>query len=244
MRKIAIIMLLFLLTSSFKLYQTKTVENDTLTLVTYKIVPLIKISDTPLTQEDVDFEKALDKIECELYFNKNQSIFKMVDKLEYDNDFSYQMASAFASGTYYTDLISKKKINQNQDFGETVNIIIPSKKYKWEITTETKIISGYKCYKAVCVWEEFSKGRQKQLTFNSEVWFTPEIPAPFGPLGLDGLPGLVLEGNLGGGASHFYATKISFNVNNPKIKLNLPTGKYITEDEFQDFQLKYFENQK
>ncbi len=118
MKKIIVIILLFLIASSFQFYQTNADENDTLTLVTYKIAPLVRISKEPSSQEDQDFENALDKIECELYFNKSNSVFKMVEKLDLENDFSYKLATNFASGTYYTDLIAKIKIEQIRILGE------------------------------------------------------------------------------------------------------------------------------
>lgn len=53
----------------------------------------------------------------------------------------------------------------------------------WEIQEETKTIQGISCQKAVAQY----KGRQWQ------VWFTDQIPIPFGPWELGGLPGLIVE---------------------------------------------------
>lgn len=54
---------------------------------------------------------------------------------------------------------------------------------KWNITDETKNIGGYNSIKATT---EF-RGR-KWIA-----WFTPDIPLPYGPWKLHGLPGLITE---------------------------------------------------
>lgn len=55
--------------------------------------------------------------------------------------------------------------------------------YEWEITNERKKIAGFECIKAV------SNKRGNKII----AWFTNKIPINYGPLGLYGLPGLILE---------------------------------------------------
>lgn len=54
---------------------------------------------------------------------------------------------------------------------------------KWAITNESKEIAGHTCYKAT-------------LDFRGVIWtawFAPDIPLPYGPWKLYGLPGLIME---------------------------------------------------
>jgi GLPGLI family protein len=70
------------------------------------------------------------------------------------------------------------------------------------------------------------------LSFNPVVWFAPSLPYSFGPMGLDGLPGLVLEGTFNGRV-YFYATSIDLN-DKTLTKIERPVhGQYVTEEEFR-----------
>lgn len=214
-------------------------KNNSVTCVTYKLVmPENLHPERTKNEYQMNVERAVKNLEYELYFTENNSVFRQIEKLGLENDEEYKLiSSVFTGGAYFNDIKQQKKIVQKIDSG--INVIIPLDKYKWNLTTETKMISGFKCYKATCIWAEFDKRRNKQLTFNSEVWYTPEIPAPFGPINLDGLPGLVLEADLGAAFSHYYATKIVFNSKKRTKDVNLPTkGKFLTEDEYQIFKIE------
>lgn len=88
---------------------------------------------------------------------------------------------------YYTDLFAKIFLIEKSMPGE---IKIEEDLYTilWEITDETTEINGMICKKALGTlsWPGF---KDDKVT----VWFTPEIPIPFGPHGMHGLPGLILQ---------------------------------------------------
>lgn len=182
-----------------------------------------------------------DIMRFELIFNKEKSLFKRKEMIIPEKEeMIYKMAShGVYEGVYY---FKNQKIKYEfQEFlGDAFNIIYPYDQYKWKITKETKIIQGYKCYKATTTWEEYDYGREINLKFNPVVWFTYDLPYPFGPKGLDGLPGVVLEGSING-VTYFKASKIEMdkNIKFPKT----PKGKQISYTDYfkligEDFKMK------
>ena len=77
---------------------------------------------------------------------------------------------------------------------------------KWDIKTKTKNIGDYTATKA--------KGHFRGRDYT--VWFTYDIPVPFGPWKLHGLPGLILEAEDSEKMMRFYATqiKIPYDIKN------------------------------
>ena len=156
------------------------------------------------------FFKNQSKIDYELVYDKNCSVFKKVNVLLSDKESVIKEMNILNDDIYFKNILTKeKKYITNLD--KKYSVTVPFLEYKWEITTESKIVSGYKCYKAktskVDLYNPFKKSK---LTLYPVVWFTPDIPSSFGPQGLDGLPGLVLEASLNG-KKYLYATKIEIN---------------------------------
>lgn len=61
----------------------------------------------------------------------------------------------------------------------------------WKVTTETKQIGDYLCFKATNIY----RVEYGLKVFNHPVtaWFCPKLPYPYGPNGYGNLPGLILE---------------------------------------------------
>ncbi len=86
----------------------------------------------------------------------------------------------------YIKVDQQNNINTAIDFMGTKRgfiVIDDNLKYTWQITTETKQVQNYTCYKATTTF--------RGNTF--EAWFTPEIPINVGPWKWYGLPGLIVE---------------------------------------------------
>ena len=81
---------------------------------------------------------------------------------------------------YYNDLKLRQFYSRDIGF-HYVKEITP--KIDWNITNETKTIGKHTVYKATT---EF-RGRKYTA------WFTTDIPLPYGPWKLQGLPGIILE---------------------------------------------------
>jgi GLPGLI family protein len=160
-------------------------------------------------------------IKSKLIFSNGEGLFIVEDKLSTDiHDLGqrFQKISAGGSNEYYYDENTKTYLIKN--CGTLGECFIYTNKYlEWQLTQETKIINGYLSYKA-------TRSKGKVI-----VWYTPSIPVSFGPKGEYGLPGLILELEIG--KIIFKAVKI---VLNPKKKLKVKEpkgGKRVTFEEYK-----------
>ncbi|EGV43036.1 GLPGLI family protein [Bizionia argentinensis JUB59] len=144
-----------------------------------------------------------------LNFNTNASLFiqlkssgKIKDKVyNQDDDGKTSIAVIKEMDVRPTNYTSKKEgalYSIHTFFKKTylVKEVIP--KIAWQLTTQTKKIGQFNCQKATGVF----RGR------NYTVWFTNEIPLPFGPWKLNGLPGLILEAKDDLNQLYFFAKKV------------------------------------
>lgn len=179
--------------------------------------------------------------EFELLYDKKESLYQKIEKLDIGEE--SKLSKILYNDKYYKNLETHVKLCQ-KDKPELYNIIVPFDEYKWEITNEEKIIEGYKCYKATTTYQDiYNPYKDRKLVFSPVVWFTPDIPVSFGPKGLDGLPGLVLEASVDG-KKYFYASKIEFDYTKVKEIEKPKKGKDITREELEAIILEsYKKNQ-
>lgn len=161
-------------------------------------------------------------IESTLIFIGNEGLFEVENKLNIDKNDLAQNINKISSGGdkkyYYNKNTKTYLIKDCSSLGEC--FIYDNKLFNWELTQETQQINGYICYKATR-----SNGR-------IIAWYTSSIPIGFGPKGEYGLPGLILE--LEVGDIIFKANKI---VLNPKeaIKIEVPKGgERVTYEEYRE----------
>ncbi|POS01394.1 GLPGLI family protein [Flavobacterium croceum DSM 17960] len=239
LRKIKFLLFIFILCNTLLLHAQKS------TTVIYNIalggLNRVDMHAKDTIKKDVPskFLKNQEKIQFSLVFDSISSIYQIVDKLEEKSNHDYRIATIINGGTlvYYKNNKQKEKMYQAELQGQKFNVSVPFQQYNWEITSETKVVNGFKCYKAITTIEKIDKGRETTTILHPVVWFTPDIPSSFGPMGLDGLPGLVLEGTLDG-IKYLYATKINLNTTDKVDKPN--KGMEVTESEFQDINAKIY----
>ncbi|MCG1035147.1 GLPGLI family protein [Polaribacter sargassicola] len=129
------------------------------------------------------------KFTYSLRFNENESIFLKEKKMNNDKENTYVLGIAnsfIGTGVYYQNKKENISLLEKQTFGK--DFLIKSKLKKeneWRITNEQKKIGKLLCFKAIRIC--------KSCSVAEEVWFTPDIPVPFGPMGYGGFPGLVVE---------------------------------------------------
>lgn len=128
-----------------------------------------------------------------LSFNQDKSIFFLDNIMETNqNEFSAAIAFSGVYGKFYNIKKSMVLLNEidSEDFGRIV--IQKQYDYKWEIINESKVIDGFKCYKASRLMV-IDNGESGIFQRKIIAWYCPSIPASFGPAGEGGLPGLILE---------------------------------------------------
>ena len=195
-----------------------------------------KLENQRLTELMAKVGKAMEDITFELYFNQFSSSFQRKEVLiPAGQELVYNLASsagALKGELYYKNIKTKTKLLSTEVGGQNFLVEYPFEQFDWTITNDVKNILGYKCYRATSRWEEYDYSRKMLITSNPEVWFTNDIPNPFGPSGLDGLPGLVLEASTNG-KTYLYITDIQISSEiNSKI-LNEPNkGKKILRKDF------------
>jgi len=159
-----------------------------------------------------------------LKFNENESVFSKNISMGNEAQSSYLIPIAEAlvgKGIYYQNKVKNENIHQVKS---SIGLFLIKDSFltDWEITNETKKIGKYNCYKAI--------KKCNSCDTAEEVWFTPEIAVPFGPLGYSGLPGLILE--VKKKIITLRLTSIDFKPKNIVIKK--PTkGKVVAIDELK-----------
>jgi len=202
-------------------------------------LPNEKTKDLPPEQVKMleEFFKSQASVEFELIYNNNVAIYRMVSSLDTEDSELSKLKKVLNSKIYYKNIETKEKFYQTE-IEKKYNVVVPFEEYKWEITSETKTINGYKCYKATSIKEDiYNPIKKNKELFYPVVWFTPEIPASYGPQGFDGLPGLVLEACMNG-KKYFYATKIEFDVKD--IIIERPKGDNITEKDLENILIENY----
>lgn len=125
----------------------------------------------------------------------------------------------------YKNYQTEKSIEQ-RELGPKKYVIEDSlRKISWKLDEEgtTKEIKGYTCRKAT------GKNSQGSAVI---AWYTDQINCPSGPDQYGGLPGMIMELNIGDGEIVFTALEIS-NTTDSKLVKAPTNGKKITRKEFQ-----------
>jgi len=194
-----------------------------------------------------------------LTFNKNEALFEEVVALEKPKPGQGGVSisvSMSGDGDKYMNTKDKVSYTEEDIFGDEFVIKDSLPKIAWEITNETKVIGGYNCLKATYI-EPVSKNnleayeRYQEKTKNGKpsffemkkpepqtitAWYTSEIPVSFGPNGVWGLPGLILQ--LENENYIYFCTKVSIK-NNETVKIKIPnSGKVISKKEYEKYEKK------
>lgn len=179
-----------------------------------------------------------------LAFNKSVSTYTQNKELEPEVNSGGVQIMMFGNGggndVLYKNVLNKEYINKTEISGKRFLIEDTLPETPWEMTTETKKIGKYTCYKATRSREEeqrsftMTDGEQeesaKTVTITTEAWYTPQIPVSNGPGMYWGLPGLILE--IHEGKQTIVCTEIVLNPSD-KIEIKKPKkGKKVSQEKF------------
>ncbi len=138
-----------------------------------------------MQRKDAKINAILKDFEFILQFNPLESRYQWLEDMpdETVNEMDFKMAKLVGDGNavHYYNVPENLYMQQFKELsiGKLVRETAKLKDKEWQITKETDTILGYPVIKAV-------QGKKV-------VWFTPNIPVPFGPGETHGLPGLVLK---------------------------------------------------
>lgn len=166
-----------------------------------------------------------------LQFNQTKSEFGLVKNLPIDmGDFHAKITVDLSRGKskFYADFTKGFLLEHKEFFGEQLIIKTPFEEFNWTLTNEQKKLKDFICYKAI--GERTYQTKELEIKKAKMIaWYCPEIPYAFGPFEAVGLPGLVME---------FQVGNFIFSANEPKfdkcnVEITLPNkGKLISLEEY------------
>lgn len=181
--------------------------------------------------EGISMDEGTKKLSFVLEFINANSKFYIVESIK-TKDLDAKMAISWSGYDNITYLNTTEKTiyyNNKKSMLFSKNEFVIEKNIfdSWELKNEKKEIQGFICYKAVgFIIDKLNNDKKTDIT----AWYCPELPFSFGPNGYGGLPGLILE--LQVGDVLFGATKISLNEKIEDIDSTKLKGKKITAEEY------------
>ena len=193
-----------------------------------------------------------------LTFNKEESVFKEDEKVDAMSGATDSWGKNFTPGEQYKNIKTKMLLQKQEFYGKQFLVKDDLLAVKWQIGKETKQIGQYLCFKATASvpssdlsWYDFSwdslrnsnnaqksdsigdVAEEEEVKMTEVVaWYSPQIPLSQGPLEYWGLPGLILEVNVGN--TTMLCSKIIMNPEQ-KSKIEAPDkGKVVTKKEYQE----------
>jgi GLPGLI family protein len=184
----------------------------------------VKVDYNVIVDKDDIYEKSVERNAGESFVSR-----LYLEALQEYKDYSFTLLKNDTITEFYLSQYKEKETKKNNPFAMagysgviyqtkekvyrfsiTENLFSYFDFYKdWKITSETKVVDGYTCYKAIGI----NQIKYRELVFNHQIiaWFCPDLPYSIGPMGYGGLPGLILEIRIRNAT--YLATKIEMNTN-------------------------------
>jgi GLPGLI family protein len=204
-----------------------------------------------------ELQKRLQKMNQKTFFlnfDKTTSTYKQEEKLaapEVKGGMNQVRVISIGGGSgagsiYYKNTQEKRFAKKTEIMGKVFLVKDSLPNYDWELSSETKNIGNYTCYKAtfskevekmnMSMMNGESKEEKEKETIITTAWYTTQIPISNGPDKYQGLPGLILEIN--DGKKMIVCTEIVLNPSE-KISILEPTkGKVVNQKKFSEIQME------
>ncbi|NVK52723.1 MAG: GLPGLI family protein [Flavobacteriaceae bacterium] len=189
-----------------------------------------------------------------LTFDKVSSIYKIDKSLNQPkvrpangmNVMVQVVGDGGGNDVYYKNTKENRFANKTEIMGKDFLIKDKLPKLDWKLTSETKNIGVYTCYKATYTRQEDRttmtvedgelKEKKQKVDVVTTAWYTPQISVSNGPRHYHGLPGLILE--VKEGNETIICSEIVLNPKE-KIKIKEPTkGKKVTQAKYEEIMRK------
>jgi GLPGLI family protein len=149
-------------------------------------------------------------------FNNDRSIYKF-DRLDERTKLPWKNWITSEDNVWYSDYSSSTFSNYKSVFGEMYLMSDTLMKIEWKLSpNETREIAGFNCRKAT------------GILFDSVyvfAFYTDEITVPGGPMGIQGLPGMILGITIPRMFTSWVATKVQVNGVNTNVVTPPSKGK-------------------
>ena len=210
----------------------------------------VKLDSTKMSpeqrQKTLDMLKKYSQRTYILTFNKQTSEFKEQESLGTPGPSGVSFSiSAGDSDVLFKNIKEQLYIQKKDLFGKVFLITDRIPRLDWKLSSETKNIGEYTCFKATktiakekdedkitYLNDKNESDKEPQITENVTItaWYTPQIPVGNGPNLYGGLPGLILE--LNDGVEVMVCSKISMNMGKVEIIDPPKKGKKVTQVEY------------
>lgn len=172
--------------------------------------------------------QAAEGLRFKLFYKDGKALFEEIEALRSD-EFKTKIAKTFSGyiNPIYSDYDALKSYNYAKDtpiFKSKKFLIERSLDFDWKLLQESKVIKGYRCFKAILKESE-------ERTYQTIAWYCPDINLPTGPLFYGNLPGLILK--LKNQYATFYLNSLEIG-QNENLEIRFPTeGKKISKSEYR-----------
>lgn len=153
-----------------------------------------KMSPAVLKQSKLLIKKLANTVEKQnmvLIADSNGFVLKIQEEMKLDVESMSSRVGRSMLNLYSYVYANDLEYSYGYDLDKEYVVKFNNSSVSWEITSESKIILGFKCFKAIPSYLNFSNSEKKG--FPTAVWFAPELNKKGGPTLYFDLPGLILE---------------------------------------------------